>query len=99
MDNTDLPILLLENKVDLIENPLETEDHLQEFAKKNNFIGAFRTSAKTGYNISESMEFLLIHIINKLEQAKHVVNENIREKSIVIEKTNQVNKGRDKSCC
>ena len=39
---------------------------LKGFASSNNFIASFRTSAKTGYNINESMSFLIEHIIQRL---------------------------------
>ncbi len=56
-----IPMLLVANKYDLVE-PIEnngsalenymTQEYLDEFAAKHNFIGAVRGSAKTGANIS-----------------------------------------------
>ena len=43
-------------------------DELNNFSEQNGFSGCFRTSAKTGKNISESMEFLIKEIIKKLEE-------------------------------
>ena len=43
-------------------------DELNEFAQNNGFVGCFRTSAKTGKNINESMEFLIKAVIKKLEE-------------------------------
>ena len=65
LDGGKLPCLLVENKVDLVD--FEEDPSLQEFAKKYEFCGAFRTSAKTGYNVSESMEYLIRNIIKRME--------------------------------
>ena len=55
-----IPAILVENKVDLLD-PEEAEnmENLKKFAQDNNFNGCFRSSAKTGQNISESMEYLI----------------------------------------
>lgn len=39
---------------------------LKGFANANNFIGSFRTSAKTGQNIDESMNFLIDNVLQRL---------------------------------
>ena len=39
---------------------------LKGFANANNFVASFRTSAKTGYNINESMSFLIEHILQRM---------------------------------
>ena len=64
-----MPTVLVENKVDLL--PPEEQDNitaLTEFSEQNGFAGCFRTSAKTGKNIAESMEFLIKEIIKKMEE-------------------------------
>ena len=72
-----IPALLVQTKVDLLpdENQDNTEE-LNNFSQKNGFIGCFRTSAKTGKNISESMEFLIRDIIKKLEAINSKGGEN-----------------------
>jgi len=68
MDGGKIPCLLVENKYDLVDMDTETNKaELDDFAAKNDFIGVFRTSAKTGLNISESMEFLIKNIIQRME--------------------------------
>jgi GTPase Era involved in 16S rRNA processing len=64
-----IPAILVENKVDLLD-PEEAEnmENLKKFAQDNNFNGCFRSSAKTGQNISESMEYLILEIIKKMEE-------------------------------
>ena len=70
-----MPCLLVENKVDLLDNAEEEDSSLQEFATSNEFCGCFRTSAKTGLNISESMEFLIKTIIKRMEDMASKGNE------------------------
>ena len=70
-----MPCLLVENKADLLENGEEEDPSLQEFAQNNEFCGCFRTSAKTGLNISESMEFLIKAIIKRMEDMSSKGNE------------------------
>ena len=65
LDGGKLPCLLVENKVDLVD--FEVDPSLQTFAIENEFCGAFRTSAKTGFNVSESMEYLIRNIIKRME--------------------------------
>ena len=48
----------------------DNNQELREFAINNEFCGYFRTSAKTGFNISESMELLIRNIIKRLEDMK-----------------------------
>ena len=96
-DGRPLPMTLIENKADLLpENERNNTSTLHEFSKSNNFIAGYKTSAKTGLNISESMDFLIKNIINRLSQIhnecnpdqqslsidpdKHLVNDSIREK-------------------
>ena len=63
---------MIENKVDLLgDDPNENE--LNEFAKNNEIDGCFFTSAKTGLNISESIEFLIKNIIKRKEDTGNVI--------------------------
>ena len=58
----------MENKIDLLpEAEQKNEDRVKDFAKKNEFIGAFRASAKAVININESMVFLIREIIKRME--------------------------------
>ncbi len=68
LDGGKLPCLLVENKVDLLDDSNAVNcGELDDFAKNNGFCGSFRTSAKTGVNISESMEYLIRNIIQRME--------------------------------
>ena len=63
-----MPCILVENKADLLkeDNP-ERDDKLEEFGVINGFCSTFRTSAKTGLNINESIEYLILNIIRRLQ--------------------------------
>jgi hypothetical protein len=93
-----LPILLIENKSDLVEENQSEETGLNEFARKNKFVGAFRTSSKTGLNVDESINYLLLQIIAKLENSNNMENE-IKDKSFVIQKTKLVSHPEKRSNC
>ena len=59
---------MVENNAELLYKGYdENISDLNDFASKNGFCGAFRTSAKTGYNVNESMEYLINNIIERME--------------------------------
>ena len=63
-----LPCILLGNKVDLVKEDKDEDDNkLKEFATKNGFCEAFRTSTKTGLNINKSFEYLINTIIQRMK--------------------------------
>ena len=63
---------MVENKIDLLDGDAENDP---EFAQDNGFCGSFRTSAKTGVNITESMEYLIRTIIKRMEDFQSKGNE------------------------
>jgi len=64
VDGVSIPVVLLANKCDLAEEPLD-KDMMDKFCKDNNFIGWFETSAKENINIDEAgnrlVEYILSH--------------------------------------
>ena len=74
LDGGKIPCLLVENKIDLVEDSKKYDPDFESFAQKNGFCGCFRTSAKTGENISESMEFLIKNIIYRMEDMSQKEN-------------------------
>ena len=84
-----LPCVLVENKIDLLPEGEQSNDaKVKEFAEKNDFVGAFRASAKAGININESMEFLIKEIIKRMEALASKGNEevfNSDRKSVVLD--------------
>ena len=75
LDGGRLPCLLVENKVDLLDDQDLENSELHAFAQNNGFCGSFRTSAKAGINISESMEYLIKAIIKRMEDMQSKGNE------------------------
>jgi small GTP-binding protein len=69
LDGTNIPSILIRNKIDLLENEdnNDDEEEMKEFCEKNKFLRCFKTSAKTGTNIDEAMNFLISTIIDKME--------------------------------
>ena len=62
-----MPCVLVENKADLLDKSKVNDlVDLKGFAKSHNFVASFRTSAKTGYNINESMSYLIEHILQRM---------------------------------
>ena len=102
-----MPCLLVENKVDLLDETDLENAELQEFAQKNEFCGSFRTSAKTGVNISESMEYLIKAIIKRMEDMQSKGNEvfSVERKNVELdpEKHTQAattnKRKKDGGCC
>ena len=92
MDGMRLPCLFIENKRDLVKKKKEDTEKLEEFARNNGFIGAFRTSAKTGKKVSESMEFLIKTIINRMDQMMTGLGKQnrIERKSLQLDPKNHV---------
>ena len=42
-----------------------TAEYLQKYAKENDFIDAYRTSAKTGYNIIDGFSLLIREVLQQ----------------------------------
>ena len=106
LDGGKLPCLLVENKADLLDGDnVEKDPQLEEFGSNNGFCGSFRTSAKTGLNINESMEYLIKNIIQRMEsmQSKGTEVFNTDRKSVALdpEKHNEVAQKRKQKdgCC
>jgi len=106
LDGGKLPCLLVENKADLLDGDnVEKDPQLEEFGSSNGFCGSFRTSAKTGLNINESMEYLIKNIIQRMEamQSKGTEVFTTDRKSVALdpEKHNEVAQKRKQKdgCC
>lgn len=105
-DGTDLPMILVESKCDLIENPEESDTQFKEFCIKNKFINGFRTSSKLGLNVVESMDYLIKHIIEKLEIIYNVpgykptTHETAdRKNNIILDKKKNSARKEKTNCC
>ena len=91
-----IPIILIENKSDLkVPDSIGSSDKFTNFGEKNNFSGCFRTSAKTGFNVNESMDFLINLIIGNLDKG---VFERDRHNSIILDRT-FIKYSKKNNCC
>ena len=105
LDTSDIPLIILENKCDLLgkENDYNKNiEELKKFSEENNFLGAFRTSALNGYNINNAINFLVDEIINKVEKEeeenKKLNNKENGRKSLRLNQIN-VQKAKSNKCC
>ena len=69
IDGNLLPCVLVENKIDLIEEEvLKDDSEIKKFADENKFDNHFRTSAKMGIGIDECMDYLIKTILERSEK-------------------------------
>ena len=107
IDGEKLPFILVQNKVDLIENREDfqrIENKTKEICENNSFEKYFMGSVKQNVNVDESMDYLIEKIIERMEKyalnGNDVFKERSQRNSIVI--TNENNKKRKKKkkkCC
>ncbi len=107
-DGGKIPCLLVENKIDLLsdDEKLKDDPELIDFAQTNEFINCFRTSAKEGININESMSFLIKDIIDKMEKmnqsGKNVFSterQNVVLNQDIHTQSSNVKRKKDGTCC
>ena len=105
MDNSQLPMAIVQNKLDKI-NELDYKqtywsiDYLKDFAEKNKFCCYFQTSAKTGENIDFAFSSFLKIVIDKYESyldkyCKHYDDPN----TDCLKLENQKTKYKTRNCC
>ena len=108
LDGTNIPAILIKNKVDLLENEEDNNnpDEEKEFCEKNHFLRCFKTSAKTGTNIEEAMNFLISNIIDKMEKITQSGSNPFEKdrKSLVLQSSkhkdnNNNNQNNPAACC
>ena len=107
LDGTNIPSILMRNKVDLLEENNEKNDDeemIKDFCEKNKFLKCFKTSAKTGTNIEEAMLFLISNIVDKLEKINASGNNPFEKReSIVLDNNKHKESNKENSnnmeCC
>ena len=106
IDGDKLPFILVQNKIDLIENEEDfdkVEDETKNIYENNSFEKYFMTSVKQNINVGEAMNFLIGIIINRLEKFAErgnvVFNEQKKRETIRIETRESIRKKDEKKCC
>lgn len=61
----DLPIILFGNKVDLVKEKKMDEKKVLDLVKERNFLGYYKTSAKTGNGVFKSFQAIIKELYNK----------------------------------
>ena len=104
LDGGKLPFILVQNKVDLIENREEfekIENETKNICQFNNFEKYFMTSVKQNVNVEEAMAFLIEKIVERLEKYAEdgniIFNEQKKRGTIKIRNSSANNNKKD--CC
>jgi len=82
VDGMSIPVVLLANKCDLAEEPIDKE-LMDRFCKENGFIGWFETSAKENIHIEDTGNFLVSHILKNDPKASNKDKQNKQEDGVV----------------
>ena len=61
----DIPIVLFGNKIDLVEDDSIEIDKVEEVVDKRDFLGFFKTSAKTGSGVYEAFQAIIKNLYEK----------------------------------
>ena len=80
----DFPVLLIANKIDLLDKRVIFEEEIRQFQKDNKLIGFFEVSCKDNFNVKESFNFLINYINKKEEKGINLSNKIY----IILEKNN-----------
>ncbi len=108
LDGTNIPSILIRNKIDLLENDdnnvNDDEEQMKKFCDDHGFLRCFKTSAKTGSNIEEAMNFLVSTIIDKMEKLAESGSNPFEKdrKSLVLQTSKQTETTKENNsmgCC
>ena len=97
--NNDLKILLIGNKLDLIEERVISTEKATNFAKNNN-LEYIETSAKDGTNIKKSFETLIDLILNGKSEQEILAEFSHKDTSFTVDSKSGIKTSdKKKSCC
>ena len=102
IDVKNVPMIIVQNKCDLLGSEIEYNNGIEELRQFGDDIGVaccFRTSAMTGYNIQESMEFLINEIIKVTEFKEEGEENNENNDNVVINDGPRAIRGKKSGCC
>jgi small GTP-binding protein len=105
IDGDKLPFILIQNKIDLINNDNEYLNNAMNDSQKlvddKEFIGYFMSSVKENINIDEPIKYLIDNIIDRLEKynssGNHDLNERKSRDTYRLE--NKKDKNKKDGCC
>ncbi|KAJ6235058.1 ras-related protein rab-32 [Anaeramoeba flamelloides] len=102
--NSPIPVILCANKIDLIDEESswnKTKKEMDTICEEQGYIGWFETSAKTGQNVSESVEFLLDYILkNNIEKANSSTKKDQKIENLgEFEEISNEDRKKDSGCC
>jgi Ras-related protein Rab-23 len=60
-----IPIVLFGNKIDLLENEPLDESKVDKIVRERNFLGYYKTSAKTGTGVYEAFRAIIVNLYQK----------------------------------
>lgn len=64
-NNPELPIVLFANKLDLVDKEDVDEEKLDAFASDRNYLGWYKTSAKTGTGVYKGFQAIIKELYNR----------------------------------
>lgn len=91
-DGSALPMMLVQNKIDLVDPCEYGEEGVKEYGKRNGFVMTYQVSVKANINVFESMNEFLGYVIEKTERLN--AKETDFRKSLVLTNDQKVNKER-----
>ena len=95
-----IPIILCENKSDLLNNDMDNFQDLEFFSNNNQFTKCFRTSALSGFGIENMIKFILGEIIKRLQnEENNDFLENMNDGSFQLKNKKNTNQNQGKKCC
>ena len=106
IDGEKLPFVLIQNKIDLIndKNELdEIENQTKNISENNGFTKYYMASVKENINIDESMQYLIANIIERLENYAAVGNEVFEDQkqrdTLQLNRHSSVRSRKKEKCC
>ena len=64
-----LPIVLFGNKTDLVDEEDLDDENVREIVKQKDFLGYYKTSAKTGQGVFEAFQAIINELYHKYKEA------------------------------
>ena len=106
IDGDKLPFILIQNKIDLLQNDKEDLNNImndsQKYVDNGDFIGYYMSSVKENINIDEPIKFLIDIIIDRLEKFQLSTNNEYNNKqrnTYKVENNNKKDKNKKDGCC